>query len=195
MEGIDEVVTIESREAHRGRFSRVSRARPTITVVGLVFLFAKSALGSLPDVTPGSQTCRELRPATTLQYQTGEACPPAGFSAVLEYEPVLVLTPAGWRYMRPESADGGCSGPMADDGPFWHFGDACRAHDYGYDLVRLGIGDRRAADVLLYRDMKWSCAANSVVGVWSCRALADSAHAVLWTGDMTGFQPHEVGES
>jgi hypothetical protein len=156
-------------------------------------LFAKSALGSAPTATPGAPECRELHAATTLQYETGAACPPVRFDLVMGYEPVLVSTATGWRYTRPEWADGGCSGPMADEGLFWSFGDACRAHDYGYDLVRFGVGDRGAADLLLYRDMKRSCAANFAVGVSMCRTLADSAHAVLWIGDTSpGFEPKSV---
>lgn len=171
---------------------RVRRRHRLAAVLAAAFvvLFAKSAVGSVPSRTLGAPRCRGLPNATMAEYQTGVACPPVGFELAMGYEPVLVSTTTGWRYTRPEGAHGGCSGPMADEGPFWSFGDACRAHDYGYDLVRFGLGDRSAADSLLYRDMKRSCAANHPVGVSMCRALADSTHAVLWIGDTgPGFEP------
>lgn len=156
----------------------------------LTVLFVRSALGDVPDAAPGAPRCRELPRPTTIQHETGVACPPRSFAVVFGYRPVLVSTPAGWRYTRPSWAGGGCSGPMSDRGPFWSFGDACRAHDYGYDLVRLGIGDRGAADLLLYRDMRRTCATGDPVADWACRTLADSAHAVLWVGEASpGFEP------
>jgi hypothetical protein len=164
--------------------------RAGVPGVALTVLFARSALGGVPDATPGAPLCRELPRPTTIQYETGVACPPRAFAVSFGYRPVLVSTPAGWRYTRPSSAGGGCSGPMSDRGPFWSFGDACRAHDYGYDLVRFGIGDRGAADLLLYRDMRRTCTTSDPVADWACRTLADSAHAVLWVGDATpGFEP------
>jgi hypothetical protein len=171
---------------------RLPRRHPVLGVFVpvLVVAFARSALGSVPDATPGAPVCRQIPEATTVQYLTGRACPPAGFAEAFGYEPLLVSTATGLRYTRPASADGGCSGPIADRGPFWDFGDACRAHDYGYDLVRFGVGARHAADALLYHDMRRSCAANYAVGVSMCRTLADSAHAVLWVGDTSpGFEP------
>jgi len=173
----------------------LARRHPIVAMLGvaLVVLFAKSAAGSVPGATRGAPRCRDMPDATMLEYLTGVACPPEGFELVMGYEPVLVSTATGWRYTRPESADGRCSGPMPNAGLFWNFGDACRAHDYGYDLVRFGVGDRSAADVLMYRDMKRSCAANYPVGVSMCRTLADSAHAVLWIGDTSpGFEPEVV---
>lgn len=163
--------------------------RLLLTAIVLVML-AKSAVARVPATMPGAPECRDLPGATTVQYETGTACPPDGFATIIGYTPVLVQTRAGWRYTRPISADGGCSDPLADEGPFWDFGDVCRAHDYGYDLVRFGIGERTEADALLYRDMKRSCAANGPVGAPACKALADSAHAVLWAGDVSpGFEP------
>jgi hypothetical protein len=191
-----------SHEMRKGRVVTKHSARPGVDSarrrlrragvpgVALTVLFARSALGGVPDTMPGSRSCRELPSATTVQYETGLACPPRGFAVRFGYRPVLVSTAVGWRYTRPLSAGGGCSGPMADRGPFWSFGDACRAHDYAYDLVRLGIGDRGAADALLYRDMRRTCTSSEPVADWACRALADSAHAVLWVGDASpGFEP------
>lgn len=153
-------------------------------------LLARSALADVPAAVTGAPVCKVLPGATARQYETGEACPPAGFAEAARYEPVLEQTPAGWRFTRPTDADGGCSGPLPDEGVFWDFGAACRAHDYGYDLVRFGVGDRTASDDLLYWDMKRTCRANSAFGAPMCKTLADSAHAVLWVGDMSpGFEP------
>lgn len=60
-----------------------------------------------------------------------------------------VRGPYGWRHKRSRFAEGGCSGPRQDVGPFWDFTIARRAHDYGYDLVRFGVANRRDADALL----------------------------------------------
>ena len=168
-----------------------ARRHPVRLLLGATTLMVvRSAVGSVPAAMPGEIACRVIPDASPIQYATGVACPPEGFANVIGYEPVLVRTPAGWRYVRPASADGGCSGPLSDRGPFWDFGDACRAHDYGYDLVRFGVGDRAEADDLLYRDMKRACVANRALGHQACKALADSAHAALWVGEVSpGFEP------
>jgi hypothetical protein len=172
------------------RRSLTRRRRVALLLGATTCLLARSAAGSIPAATPGERTCRDIPGATAAQYATGVACPPEGFAGRIGYAPVLVETPAGWRFTRPASADGGCSGPLPDTGPFWDFGEICRAHDYGYDLVRFGVGDRAAADELLYRDMKRACVTNGLLGRPACKALADSAHAVLWAGDVApGFEP------
>lgn len=173
-----------------GGRSLVRRHPAALLLAATTLMLLRSVIGSIPAAMPGERTCHVLPTASTVEYETGVACPPEGFAERIGYEPVLFETPAGWRYGRPASADGGCSGPLADDGPFWDFGGACRAHDYGYDLVRLGVGDRAAADDLLYRDMKRSCVSNGTAGIAACKTLADSAHAVLWAGDVSpGFEP------
>jgi hypothetical protein len=176
-----------------GRRSFVRRHAAAVLVAATSLVLVRSAIGSVPSAIPGEATCRNLPTASTIAYETGVACPPEDFAETMGYEPVLIQTSAGWRYVRPAWADGGCSGPLADDGPFWDFSVACRAHDYGYDLVRFGIGDRGSADELLYRDMKHSCARNAPLGVHACKTLADSAHAVLWVGDVSpGFEPRPL---
>jgi len=170
------------------------RRHPSFVLLGAIAsLLFRSTSSAIPAAIHGEETCRRLPWASTIAYETGVACPPEDFAETMGYEPVLMQTPAGWRYVRPASADGGCSGPLADEGPFWDFSGACRAHDYGYDLVRFGVGDRASADELLYRDMKHSCASNAPLGVTACKTLADSAHAVLWVGDVSpGFEPRPL---
>ena len=163
-----------------------------VAAVGMA-LVAKSAASASPSAVPGAPVCREDTRATTGEYLTGIACPPEGFGEMLGYTPQLEYTPAGWRYTRPAASDGGCSGPLADAGPFWDFGAQCRMHDYGFDLVRFGVGSRMDADAQLYRDMKASCASESRIGRPACKTVADSAHAVLWIGGVSpGMEPAPI---
>ena len=176
--------------SHRiARDHRRLRLAVVLSVTAISGLIGRSAAATIPGTKRGLPDCRVLSKATTAEYITGIACPPERFEDALGYRPVLVETPYGWRYTRPASADGGCSGPLGDTGPFWDFTDACRAHDYGYDLVRIGAGMRAEADALLYRDMMESCGTRGIVGIPACKTFAESAHAVLRFGDATGFDP------
>ena len=159
------------------------------TVAVLTFDFIGWSLkGSAGTTVSGSPSCVARADATAVDYQTGVVCPPKGFSDVLGYEPVLVETPAGWRYVRPGAE---CSGPLADSGPFWDFSNACGTHDYGYDLVRFGVGDRRATDSLFHDDMLRECRREGL-GQAPCKALAEWAYAALRVGDGNGFDPEPI---
>ncbi len=175
---------------------RMHRRRVLVVVMATVAVMGRSAAGARPLVVPGSPVCRDSANATTREYLVGRACPPDGFARAFGYRPVLLETPYGWRYTRPRSVGGGCSGPLDDVGPFWDFTVACRAHDYGYDLVRFGVADRRDADALLYHDMMSSCGLRAPIPGGACRMVADSAHAVLEVGDVApGFEPSPVSTS
>jgi hypothetical protein len=160
-----------------------------ICLIALCGSITWSISGRVEAEMPGSDTCVPHSTATAEEYLTGDACPPDGFADTLGYEPVLMLTEYGWRYTKPGWAGGFCSPPLTDHGPFWDFESACRTHDYGYDLVRFGVGDRAAADRLLYRDMTATCMATDVFGGTACRAMARWANAALRVGDVTGFDP------
>jgi hypothetical protein len=149
-----------------------------------------SVSGDVAAASPGSATCAVRADASAIEYLTGVACPPAGFSRVLGYEPVLVRTQSGWRFVRP---DGECSGPLADRGPFWDFADACGTHDYGYDLVRFGVGDRSATDALFRDDLLRTCAGEGL-GEAPCKALAEWAYAGLRIGEANGFSPERIDD-
>ena len=69
---------------------------------------------------------------------------------------------------------------------------ACQAHDYGYDLVRFGVGVRSKADELLYRDMMATCFRRGPVDGGACRCLAQWTNAVLQIGDVGGFEPEPL---
>lgn len=136
---------------------------------------------------PGSPSCVAGRDATAIDYATGRVCPPEGFVAALGYEPVLVHTAYGWRNAKPEEAGAECSGPLPDTGPTWDFTVPCATHDYGYDLVRFGMGSRRAADTLFYADMRASCRERSVFDRPLCDALARYGKTGLDVGDLAGY--------
>jgi hypothetical protein len=175
------------------RIARKHRRLWLAFVLAVAALIGRSAAASVPGTELGVPDCRVVSAATAIEFITGSACPPEGFADALGYQPVLVETAYGWRYTRPASAEGGCSGPLGDTGPFWNFADACRAHDY--DLVRMGTGDRAAADALLYRDMMQSCESRGAVAIPACKTFAESAHAVLRIGDATGFDPVPVAQA
>jgi len=176
---------VDRRHRHRILYAR-----------GGLFLFVWFAGWSVTGTTPaaplGASTCRPSADATTQEYLTGVACPPAGFPELLGYDPVLVHTAWGWRYARPAWADGRCSGPLHNVGGTLRVETACRTHDYGYDLVRFGVGIRAEADELLYRDMMSICAAWDSVTASGCRAVARWTRTVLEVGDATGFDPEPL---
>lgn len=168
---------------------RHARRHAAVALVlgGVALILLRSMTAAVATTAPGSPACVQAGAASTADYLTGRVCPPGGFAKALGYAPTLVQTPYGWRYTKPASAGGSCSGPIHEHGPFWDFGAACRMHDYGYDLIRFGVAERPDVDRLLYRDMKASCLLVDVVERPPCKVLADTANAVLTVGDATGF--------
>jgi hypothetical protein len=130
----------------------------------------------------GASRCVPRDHARIEDYLTGEVCPPEGFAQALGYEPQLVRTSYGWRYVKPGSADAQCSGPLPDAGPAWNFGAACATHDYGYDLLRFGFAGRDEVDALFYGDMFAECESSSLVAQPMCRALARAGKTGLDIG-------------
>lgn len=175
---------------HRRALARVLAVRGGAAL--FVWFVGWSLSGPAPEPTPGASACRQVSRGTTEDYLTGLACPPSGFSEALGYEPELVQTPAGWRYTRPTEADGRCNGPLSGLGRTMEFVTACQAHDYGYDLVRFGVGVRPEADELLYRDMMAICFQRGPVDGGACRCLTHWTKAVLQIGDVTGFEPEPL---
>lgn len=137
----------------------------------------------------GAPRCRAMPEARTMDYEAGLACPPDDFVRLMGYEPVLMKAENGWRYTKPAWADGHCSGPVSNTGPFWDFTLACQAHDYGYDLIRFGVGDRGEADRLLYQDMLASCEGQGGLGGAGCRTIAASARSMLRVGEVMETGP------
>jgi hypothetical protein len=177
------------------RNTRSALARILVAIgamVGLVAVADAPVTAVEGDELRGVGVCRVDPAARTNEYLLGIACQPEDFEAALGYRPVLRRTVAGWRYLKPASAGGGCSGPIDDTGAFWDFSDACRTHDYGYDLVRLGVGSRPDADRLLYLDMLASCADRSVAAAFGCRALARWTRVTLDIGESLRMDPARV---
>lgn len=177
-----------SGASHR-RLRVVSGISGRIALTGLPLLIGWSVSGTIPAQAASSNICEVRLGATTREYLTGYACPPQGFAAAAGYEPELVRTSSGWRYVRAASDGADCSGPLADVLSFWDFTLACGAHDYGYDLVRFGEGERVEADAVLYEDMLRSCRGRGAVGTEACKALAEWAHAALAVGDVAEMEP------
>ncbi|MEW6059073.1 MAG: phospholipase A2 [Actinomycetota bacterium] len=171
---------------HRSRLASMPVRLGIFAFLGFVLW---SVSGSAAADVRGAHTCRVLTKAATIEYLVGEACPPEGFAETMGYEPIIVATPYGWRYEKPAWAGGNCSVPVGDRGLFWSFGSPCRTHDYGYDLVRFGVGNRPQADDLFYRDMVATCGDNAPFGELACRASAKWVHLALQVGDATGFDP------
>ena len=121
--------------------------------------------------------CRAMSRPTVADYLTGRACAPAGFRERFGYVPVFRRTRAGVRAMR---ANGECSW-FPDTGPWWDFQNACKTHDYGYDLIRFGaIRNRKAVDDFLRNDMKADCKRRSLFKR-GCRSTADNVYAAVRT--------------
>lgn len=137
----------------------------------------------------GAPRCREQRWADVSDYLVGRACPPENFAKVMGYQPVLLETPEGWRYARPPSAHGDCSGPIGNQGPFWDFELVCQTHDYAYDLIRMGVARRSEADAFLYEDMVSSCQRQRKLDGAACRTIAASGRIVLKVGDVLRTGP------
>ena len=107
---------------------------------------------------------------------------PEDFEQVVGYRPV-VETLDGVRVA--SRADGGCSSPVGDLGnpPV---GTACRAHDFGYDLLRYAAATgqevdqaaRRAIDRQFRADMDRGC------GDLDCRLLAGTYTAAVWVNSV-----------
>jgi hypothetical protein len=184
------------RTETRNRKADRRHGHRALYVRGGLFLFVWfagwSVTGSAPAAPLGSPTCIPRSAATTRDYLTGVVCPPAGFRELLGYDPILVHTAPGWRYTKPAWADGRCSGPLHNVGRTLELETACRTHDYGYDLVRFGVGIRAEADELLYRDMMTICSARGSLTASGCRAVARWTRTVLEVGDATGFDPEPL---
>lgn len=93
--------------------------------------------------------------------RTGQAAAPADFAKVMGYTPVVAKLADG--RVRSINPDGYCSVP--GEGRPFAFDTACRAHDYGYDLLRyanrrgepLAENARAEIDARLVADLDSQC--------------------------------------
>jgi uncharacterized membrane protein len=108
---------------------------------------------------------------------------PSDFERVMGYRPIVEKVagvPAASR------ADGGCSSPVGDLG-FSPVGAACRAHDFGYDLLRYAAATgekvdpatRRAIDGQFGRDLDRGCGDDH-----GCRLLAGTYTGAVWVNSV-----------
>lgn len=182
-----------------GSLARRTAIGGFVAVTGLGW-FVPTLVGLPAPLDPrdvrGSSHCQPATHRTTThEYLSGIACPPEGFADVLGYRPALVKTLNGWRFTRPAWTGSKCDGPAGDRGPFWEFTVACRTHDYGYDLLRFGLGHRSDIDELLYSDMMANCDRRGFIERTGCRSVARWARAVLKAGDVLGFDPKRIAHT
>ncbi len=165
----------------RGR--TVRRAAGAVVVVGLTLVAAvQTSLPGVADATERSVAADAVRAATSDSADDLAASPPAGFAAVMGYEPALVEV-AGEHRLVDESGD--CSTPTGDTS--FDFGVACQAHDYGYDLLRyaertgqpLGQWARAAIDAQFSADIQQRCDTYDGAAEFSCDRTADAYAAAV----------------
>lgn len=139
MESISSVTIMNRSPAFRHRFLQVLGITALAVAAPAALVFGYSAASPVPAAEP---------PATA-------AAPPSGFADRFGYRPVVVDG-------RRENPGGSCSSPVPLPR---RFEPACRAHDYGYDLLRYaeaaGTGVRPGArarlDAELIGDMHRRC--------------------------------------
>jgi len=123
-------------------------------------------------------TARRKNPSARA-YLTGKAAAPRGFRKAAGYSPRGINTPAGRRMIK---ASGDCSS-IGNKG-FEVFVNACKMHDYGYDLIRYGkniggkIGFRKSVDMEFLKAMLVACAGRGR----DCYGTAGYIYAGVRTG-------------
>lgn len=109
---------------------------------------------------------------------SGQAAAPADFAKVMGYTPVVAKLADG--RLRSINPDGYCSVP--GEGRPFAFDTACRAHDYGYDLLRyanrrgepLAEDARAAIDARLVADLESQCRETTAGSQYAvCTATAE----------------------
>ena len=165
------------------------------TVIALIAVVSGAAAVLLADTVaravarPHVASTDPSRARTAITGDTGaqrgnpDAWLPGDFERVMGYRPV-VETVAG--VPAASRADGGCSSPVGDLGNS-PVGAACRAHDFGYDLLRYAAATgqpvddaaRRAVDRQFRQDMDRGCSEDT-----DCRLLAGTYTAAVWVNSV-----------
>lgn len=149
---------------------RLVRRATAPTLAGLLVMACVAGWGHPAGLPVGD--VQQPDAARAVRQLTGgpvSATIPADFARVMGYEPVL----SHGRLVRP---DGSCSSPFGPTG--YGFGDSCRAHDLGYDLLRyaerkghpLGHWARRAVDDEFDRSLHSRCTGQEATR--ACHAAA-----------------------
>jgi Acyltransferase family/Prokaryotic phospholipase A2 len=103
---------------------------------------------------------------------------PADFATVIGHAPVRVQAPDGTT--RAIHTGGGCSSPWGDDNTRWDYSVGCKAHDFGYDLLRYADAKgqplapelRERLDDRLSADMHAMCDINPRGSAGVCQVVA-----------------------
>lgn len=121
----------------------------------------------------GRNVCRKQSGQASVEdYLAGRVCPPDGFG----YTPVHKDTKAGHRALDPS---GECSWTK-DTGMTYDFQNACKTHDYGYDLRRAGaLRDRKAVDQFFRGDMRADCRNRGFVSRRVCYRIAERNYVAV----------------
>ncbi|WP_165960343.1 phospholipase A2 [Actinocrispum wychmicini] len=104
---------------------------------------------------------------------------PPDYHTVMQAVPGHLRAPDGT--LRAVHLDGGCSTPFGDDNTEWDYSVGCKAHDFGYDVLRyadrkghpLPAYLRRDLDNQLSKDMHAQCVLNPRGSAGKCEAVAD----------------------
>lgn len=144
----------------------------TVAVVIAVVALLGMAAGT-PPAQPTATICHVASAGGDLL--DSARCPPQTLAYRLGYTPELAHLPGGEPvHVEP---DGSCS--AIPDRPFgFDFRDACRRHDLGYDLIRVGWVDARAKSRIdrdLFDGMLAACADEHGIRGLGCRAMAVGA--------------------
>ena len=150
----------------------------------------KSSLPSHPLPVPETPSCRSYEPHSIQDYLTGKRNEPCRFTAVFGYRPsnlgngvhgygggsCSIPSPAGWSLIAEAAKRA--------------FTPACKAHDYGYDLLRLArygfdgavgrflFSDRTTTDAMLGRFMGDVCGRTGYFG-WFNKARCQTNRGSL----------------
>jgi|UPI0006802E06 hypothetical protein len=169
------------------RMTRLAAARVGLTAVLAVSgSAAPVAAGSVVSDAPGAASGTPATAAATAAEQVaGQVAD--GATAEQVTVPDVLVADLGYRPVVEDgylvNPDGACSSPVALPTSFTP---ACRAHDLGYDLLRVIDRDGRAVPAGLRRDLddrlvdRASGTCGAGMGGSGCRLVARGVAAALW---------------
>lgn len=155
-----------------GRFTTTDPLAPTGWIP---YTSSYAYVRNLPTrLTDPSGLCAYISDPSMSDYLMDIACPPPGFG----YMPLVVSTPSGLRTKNPK---GECSGGLPDTWLWYDFTQACRTHDYAWDLVRFGApgADLHDSNAFLFEDMQLHCDTRAFLFRIACRTDANAVFSGL----------------
>lgn len=161
---------------HSVGFMRITGRRAATLAVALAATATVATTGMAGAHTPMRENAAATRAVQSMS--SGIATIPGNFAEVMGYVPERVDG-------RPVNPSGDCSSPVPLPG---EFDDACKAHDFGYDLLRyatandeeLGPWARQEIDQRLAADMHNACDSHSGdLNRAACYFMADVATAAV----------------